>query len=93
MEIDFLDEPPSKTTTPVEALKVLTNSAMFKQCFARQMFRFYMGRNEEPADDPLLRRMFVKFAENNGQDIMTMIEVMADRVRRGPKSDESPTVQ
>ncbi len=93
MEIDFLDEPPAKTSTPVEALKVLTNSLMFKQCFARQMFRFYMGRNEEPADDPLLRRMFVKFAENNDQDIMTMIEVMADRVRRGPKGDDSPPAQ
>ncbi len=93
MEIDFLDEPPAKTTTPVEALKVLTNSAMFKQCFARQMFRFYMGRNEEPADDPLLRRMFITFAENNSQDIMSLIAVMADRVRRGPKSDDRPPVQ
>ena len=93
MEIDFLDEPPVKTATSVEALKVLTNSLMFKQCFARQMFRFYMGRNEEPADDPLLRRMFVSFATNNDQDIMTLIEVMADRIRRGPRGDESTKLQ
>ena len=28
----------------------------FKQCFVRQLFRFYMGRDEVVADDPLLRR-------------------------------------
>ena len=85
--IDFLDEGPVKAATTVEALKILTSSAMFKQCFARQMFRFYMGRNEEPADDPLLRRMYIQFAQNDEQDIMKLIGVLADRIRRGPRGD------
>ena len=84
IDIDFLDEAPVKTASPVEALKVLTSSAMFKQCFARQMFRFYLGRNEEPSDDQLLRRMFMQFAENDEQDILKLVEVLAasDRIKR-----------
>ncbi len=67
--INFLDEDPTKTRTSVDALKLLTNSAMFKQCFVRQAFRYYMGRNEEPADDPLLRRLVTDFAATDEQDI------------------------
>ncbi len=84
IKIDFLDEPPVTTRTPVEALKVFTSSAMFKQCFVRQLFRFYLGRNEEPFDDQLLRRMYVAFAENDEQDILKLVDVLAasDRIKR-----------
>ncbi len=71
--INFLDEEPSKTRTSVDALKQLTNSTMFKQCFVRQVFRYYMGRNEEPADDPLLRRLVSDFAATDEQDISNVI--------------------
>ena len=77
IEIDFLDEEPVATAGPVEALRVLTGSVMLKQCFIRQMFRFYMGRNEEPGDDPLLRRMLFAFAERDEQDILKALKVMA----------------
>ena len=80
--IDFLGEGPKKTTqSPVEAMKVLTSSTMFKQCFVRQLFRFYMGRNEEASDDPVLRRMFLKFS-NSDQDILKTVSVLAasDRI-------------
>ena len=77
IEIDFLDEEPVSTKGPVEALKVLTGSMMLKQCFVRQMFRFYMGRNEEPGDDPMLRRMLFAFAEKDAQDILKALAVMA----------------
>lgn len=82
--INFLDEEPVKTATPVEALKMLTGSMMFKQCFVRQLFRYYMGRNEEPSDHPLLRRMLFEFAHNDEQDILRTIQVMAssDRIVR-----------
>ena len=84
MMINFLDEEPTKTTSAVEALKTLTSSMMFKQCFVRQLFRFYMGRNEEPADDPLLRRMFFEFAYKDEQDIMGALRtlVMSDRLEK-----------
>ena len=69
------------TQSPVEAMKVLTSSTMFKQCFVRQLFRFYMGRNEEASDDPVLRRMFLKFS-NTDQDILKTVSVLAasDRI-------------
>lgn len=82
--VNFLDEEPVKTSTPVEALKLLTSSLMFKQCFVRQLFRFYMGRSEEPSDHPLLRRMLFEFVHNDEQDILRTIQVMAssDRIVR-----------
>ncbi|MEZ5817147.1 MAG: DUF1588 domain-containing protein [Hyphomicrobiaceae bacterium] len=77
ISIDFLDEQPVETSGPVEALRVLTGAMMFKQCFVRQLFRFYMGRNEEPGDDPLLRRMFLAFAARDEQDILQALRVLA----------------
>ena len=80
--IDFLDESAVKTRTPVEALSTMTSSLMFKQCFVRQMFRFYMGRNEEPSDDPVLRRMFLTFTANDDQDILKTLYTLtsSDRI-------------
>jgi Protein of unknown function (DUF1588)/Protein of unknown function (DUF1595)/Protein of unknown function (DUF1592) len=82
--INFLDEEPSTTSGPVGALKVLTSSMMFKQCFVRQLFRFYMGRSEEPADDLLLRRIFFEFARDDRQDIIKAVQMLAssDRIVR-----------
>jgi hypothetical protein len=82
--INFLDEDPVKTDGPVEALKLLTGSMAFKQCFVRQLFRFYMGRTEEPADDPLLRRMFFEFAYKDNQDIVRAVQTLtsSDRIVR-----------
>jgi Protein of unknown function (DUF1588)/Protein of unknown function (DUF1592)/Protein of unknown function (DUF1595) len=84
MTVDFLDEGPASATSPVEALKVFTSSAMFKQCFVRQLFRYYMGRSEEPGDDPLLRRMFLQFANGDTQDILAAIQTLSssDRLSR-----------
>jgi hypothetical protein len=60
---------------------VLSSSAMCKQCFVRQMFRFYMGRSEEPSDDPVLRRMFAAFATDDEQDIMKALYALASSDR------------
>jgi hypothetical protein len=80
--IDFLDEDPVKTTGPVDGIKTLTNSMMFKQCFVRQLFRFYIGRKEEASDDPLLRRMFFEFAYKDKQDILGAVQTLtsSDRI-------------
>ena len=77
ISVDFLDEGPLKTTTPVEALRGFTRSLRFQQCFTRQLFRFYMGRREEAGDDPLLRQMFFDFANNSDQDIVRMLRTLA----------------
>jgi Protein of unknown function (DUF1588)/Protein of unknown function (DUF1595)/Protein of unknown function (DUF1592) len=82
--IDFLDEDPVKTTGPIDGIKTLTDSMMFKQCFVRQMFRFYMGRKEDTSDDPLLRRMFFEFAYKDKQDILGALQTLtsSDRIVR-----------
>lgn len=84
IKIDFLDEDPVQTKGPVEALKTFTGSAMFKQCFVRQLFRYYMGRQEEPYDHAVLRRMFFEFAYEDNQDILRAVYQLAasDRIVR-----------
>ena len=79
-----IDDEPRTLAGPVEALKAFTSSLQFKQCFVRQVFRFYMGRREEDADDPLLRSLFVEFASNDNQDILKLIQSLAssDRIVR-----------
>lgn len=75
--IDFLDEEPRTTAGPAAAIKQLTSSVKFKQCFARQLFRYYMGRQEEPGDEPLLRRMLFELAGREEQDLLGVIRLMA----------------
>ena len=62
ISVDFLDEGPLTTSSPVDALRTFTRSMRFQQCFARQLFRFYTGRDETGGDDPVLRQMFIDFA-------------------------------
>ena len=77
ISVDFLDEGPFTASTPVDALKGFTKSLRFKQCFVRQMFRFYTGRDEVAADDPVLRDMFFGFANNDEQAIVKLLRVLA----------------
>jgi hypothetical protein len=73
----MLDEGTVTTESPVEALRAITGSARFQQCFVRQLFRFYMGRDEQPGDDPVLREMFFRFAKNDAQDIAMALRTLA----------------
>jgi hypothetical protein len=75
--VDFLDEGPFSASTSVEALKGFTRSWRFQQCFTRQLFRFYMGRDESEGDDPLLRTMFLDFARQDSQDLTGMLRTLA----------------
>ena len=77
IDIDFLDEGAVSVSTPVDALRTFTRSWRFQQCFARQLFRFYMGRDETAGDDPTLRQMFYDFADNDEQDIVRMLHTLA----------------
>jgi cytochrome c553 len=72
-----LDEGPVNSNLPVETLKKFTASMMFKQCFVRQLFRFYMGRSEEPSDHEVLQRMFLSFVQNDDQDILTLLQTLS----------------
>lgn len=65
------------TAKPVEAFKRITDSLRFQQCFARQLFRFYMGRDEKAGDDPTLRQIFFEFARNDQQDVLAMLRALA----------------
>ncbi|HEX2659763.1 MAG TPA: DUF1588 domain-containing protein [Polyangia bacterium] len=77
ISLGFLDEGALTTDNPVDALKGLTGSLRFKQCFARQLFRFYTGRDEGPADDPVLREMVFGFANNDAQALVPLLRVLA----------------
>jgi len=76
--VDFLDEGPLHATTSVEALRAFTRSLRFQQCFTRQLFRFYAGRDEGPGDDPLLRQLFFDFARKQQQSIVGMLRGLAN---------------
>jgi hypothetical protein len=76
ISVSFLDEGPVTTSSPVDALRAFTRSWRFQQCFARQLFRFYTGRDETAGDDPVLRQMFFDFASGE-QDIVAMLRTLA----------------
>ena len=78
VDVDFLSEGPIQADTGIEALKKFTQSHQFQQCFVRQLFRFYTGRNEEAGDDPVLRQMFFQFANGDSQDIVEMLRIVAN---------------
>ena len=77
ISVGFLDEGPFETSSPVEALRAFTRSYRFQQCFVRQLFRFYSGREETAGDDPLLRQMFFDFANDEKQDIVQLLHTLA----------------
>jgi hypothetical protein len=77
ISVSFLDEGPFSAATAVDALRGFTRSLRFQQCFTRQVFRFYTGRDEEPGDDPLLRQLFFEFARNDRQSIVALLRGMA----------------
>jgi hypothetical protein len=75
--VDFLEEGAFSATTAVEALKGFTRSWRFQQCFARQLFRFYMGREETEGDDPLLKTMFLELARQDGRGLTHTLRTLA----------------
>jgi len=88
ISLDILDEGPLKTTSAVDALRGLTSSARFQQCFVRQMFRYYLGRDERNGDDPVLRQMFFSFARDGKQDIRAMLRILAGSTALSARKDE-----
>ncbi|MCA9580959.1 MAG: DUF1588 domain-containing protein, partial [Myxococcales bacterium] len=77
VDASFLAEGRVQENNGVDALKRFTQSMQFQQCFVRQLFRFYMGRNEEAGDDPLLRQLFFNFALDKKQDILDVLRTLA----------------
>ena len=89
ISVGFFDEGKLSVSSPVEALKAFSRSLRFQQCFARQLFRFYTGRDETAGDDPLLRQMFFDFANGNRQDILGMLRTLASSPTF-PRRSEAP---
>lgn len=75
--LDLFEEGVINAQTTVEALSGLTNSMRFQQCFVRQLFRYYLGRDERTGDDPVLRQMFFAFARDGQQDMLAALRVLA----------------
>jgi len=76
ISIDFLDSTNFQSSDPVESLRHFTDSMQFKQCFVKQLFRYYNGRMESSRDNALLRKMFFYFALNDNQNLLDLLEMM-----------------
>jgi hypothetical protein len=74
---NVLGDAPVTAKSSIEALTAITDSLLFHQCFTRQLFRFYTGREEGSSDDPLLREMFFRFADEGQQDLQQMLRTLA----------------
>ena len=82
-----VDEGPFTAKTSVDALKGFTQSARFKQCFVRQLFRHYAGREELPADHPLLKQLFLRFAKDDRQGLVELLELLAGSQRLSQRQE------
>lgn len=76
----FLGDTMTSTNNPVDALEYFTKTDRFKQCFVRQVFRYYMGRNELVSDDPLLKDMYQHLTEKD-EDILGLLKTMVNSTR------------
>lgn len=90
ISIGFLDEGQLTTATAVDALRGLTRSLRFQQCFTRQLFRFYLGRDEVEGDDPLLRQLFFELAQGSSQSVLGLLRSLAKSTAIGFRSEEAP---
>jgi hypothetical protein len=71
-QLNVLDMP-LQSTDAATALPAIVASSRFKQCFVRQVFRFYLGRQETAEDYPVLRQLFFNFVEAEQQDLMALL--------------------
>ncbi|MBL8955573.1 MAG: DUF1588 domain-containing protein [Myxococcaceae bacterium] len=85
--VPWLDEGELTADSPVAALKAFTSSARFKQCFVKQLFRYYVGRDELPSDAPLLRDMFFWFAHDDAQDLTKLLRTLGSSPRLYERSE------
>jgi hypothetical protein len=90
ISVGFLDEGQLTTTSAVDALRGLTRSLRFQQCFTRQLFRFYLGRDEVEGDDPLLRQLFFELAQGSSQSVVGLLRSLAKSTAIGFRSEEAP---
>ena len=73
VDIDFLSDVRVDADSAGRALPPLVSSDSFQQCFARQLFRYYVGRKEAPEDDPVLRQMWFAFVTRE-QSLVDILE-------------------
>lgn len=80
VSLDFMGEKDRTVNGPVESLEFFTKSDRFQQCFVRQMFRYYMGRNEVASDDPMLKSMFTALKEKD-ENLLELLRILASSSR------------
>lgn len=73
VNIDFLTDVRVEADSAAAALPSIVNSDAFQQCFARQLFRYYVGRSETSGDDPILRQMWFAFVSRE-QSLVEILE-------------------
>lgn len=63
-DIQFLPFSKGQTNGPAALSRFLADAPEFHACFVRQLFRYTMGRQETPGDDPLLRAAYLRFTQS-----------------------------
>lgn len=78
-DLDFF-KPGLRTVGAVETIDAVSSSFEFKQCFVRQMFRYFYGRLEKTDDYELLNQAYLRFIANGGQiDVLFQDLMTSDR--------------
>jgi len=54
----------SQFSAPKELGKLLSESPACHKCIVKQLFRYAFGREETPADQPILEMLLVKFRDS-----------------------------
>ena len=63
----------------MELMDALADSAHVKQCFVRQTFRFFAGRDETPEDACVLSDMEAAY-DDSGGSFVQLLETLATHV-------------
>lgn len=77
VSMQFLGDANTVTNTPIDAINYFVATDKFRQCFAKQLFKFYMGRENEPADDDILNALTAHL-KNSGDEIKGLLTTLVN---------------
>jgi hypothetical protein len=79
--------PDSRFSSPAQLGSVLAKSGQCQECVVKQYFRYTVGREDTPADRPLIRKAFEEF--RNSQFRFQQLIVSITLLREFPDREEA----
>lgn len=77
VSMQFLGDANTVTNIPIDAINYFVATDKFRQCFAKQMFKSYTGRENEPADDNILNALTARL-KNSGDEIKGLLTTLVN---------------